>query len=129
MGFLDDLFGKGTEKKVTQAVDDAVVKGKEFSEMAVETGKVAAKVMKEKGKEAKATIQIEKLKYSIGDAVVKSGLPITKNDAKIKPMLDKIEELKKVIKAANSDEIIKKAYKAKTTAKKAKKTTKKSKKK
>ena len=44
-------------------------------------------------------------------------------------MLDKIEELKKVIKAANSDEIIKKAYKAKTTAKKAKKTTKKSKKK
>lgn len=129
MGFLDDVFGKGTEKKVTQAVDEAVVKGKEFSEMAVETGKVAAKVMKEKGKEAKATIQIEKLKYSIGDAVVKSGLPIAKNDAKIKPMLDKIEELKKVIKSVNSNETIKKAYKAKTTAKKAKKTTKKSKKK
>ena len=98
MGFLDDLFGKGTEKQVSKVVDETMEKGREFGEKAVAHGKVMAKVAKEKAIEAKYTLQIEKLKYSIGSEVVKKGLPIAKNDEKIKPMLDKVNVLEKKLK-------------------------------
>lgn len=98
MGFLDNLFGSGTEEKVSKAVDEAVVQGKKLGEKAVKKGKEAAKVAKEKATEAKYKVQIEKLKYSIGNEVVKIGLPIAKNDAKVKPLIDKIHELEKSLK-------------------------------
>lgn len=112
MGFLDDLFGKGTEKQVSKVVDETMEKGREFGEKAVAQGKVMAKVAKEKAIEAKYTLQIEQLKYSIGNEVAKSGLPIAKNDEKIKPLLDKISALEKKLKGD-------KATSGKTTAKKA----------
>ena len=119
MGFLDDLFGSGTEKKVSQVVDETVEKGKELGEKAMAKGKVVAKVAKEKATEAKYKVQIEKLKYSIGNEVVKAGLPITKNDTKIKSLLEKINELEKQVKnvGGKSDKT--------TTKKEAKKGTKK----
>lgn len=98
MGFLDDLFGKGTEKQVSKVVDETMEKGREFGEKAMAQGKVMAKVAKEKAIEAKYTLQIEQLKYSIGNEVVKKGLPIAKNDEKIKPMLDKVSALEKKLK-------------------------------
>lgn len=98
MGFLDDLFGKGTEKQVSKVVDETMEKGREFGEKAMAQGKVMAKVAKEKAIEAKYTLQIEQLKYSIGNEVVKKGLPIAKNDEKIKPMLDKVNVLEKKLK-------------------------------
>lgn len=127
MGFLDDLFGKGTEKQVSKVVDETMEKGREFGEKAMAQGKVMAKVAKEKAIEAKYTLQIEQLKYSIGNEVVKKGLPIAKNDEKIKPMLDKVNVLEKKLKgnktATNSNS-------AKKTAKTSKKqASKKSKKK
>lgn len=128
MGFLDDLFGKGTEKQVSKMVDETMEKGKEFGEKAMAKGKVMAKVAKEKAIEAKYKVEIEKLKYSIGNEVVKSGLPIAKNDAKVKPLLDKISSLEKLLKGSTSKTTAKKT--AKNTAKKAtKKASKKSKKK
>ena len=98
MGFLDDLFGKGTEKQVSKVVDETMEKGREFGEKAMAQGKVMAKAAKEKAIEAKYTLQIEQLKYSIGNEVVKKGLPIAKNDEKIKPMLDKVSVLEKKLK-------------------------------
>lgn len=118
MGFLDDLFGKGTEKQVSKVVDETMEKGREFGEKAVAQGKVMAKVAKEKAIEAKYTLQIEQLKYSIGNEVVKKGLPIAKNDEKIKPLLDKVSVLEKKLKG-NS------AATSKNTAKKPAKTAKK----
>ena len=118
MGFLDDLFGKGTEKQVSKVVDDTMEKGKEFSEKAVAQGKVWAKVAKEKATEAKYTLQIEQLKYSIGSEVIKKGLPIAKNDEKIKPLLDKVRALENKLKGNRT-------VTSKKTAKKAAKTSKK----
>ena len=124
MGFLDDLFGSGTEKKVSKVVDETVAMGKEFGEKVVEQGKVAAKVAKETAYDVKCKAEIETLKYSIGSEVVKRGLPIAKNDAKIKPMLDKIKKLEKGVKENKSQ-----AKSKKTGKKTAKKVTKKAKKK
>lgn len=115
MGFLDDLFGKGTEKQVSKVVDETMEKGREFGEKAMAQGKVMAKVAKEKAIEAKYTLQIEQLKYSIGNEVVKRGLPIAKNDEKIKPLLDKVSVLEKKLKGE-------KTTSSKSTAKKAAKT-------
>ncbi|MBR4313756.1 MAG: hypothetical protein IKP66_02485 [Lachnospiraceae bacterium] len=126
MGFLDDLFGKGTEKQVSKVVDETMEKGREFGEKAMAHGKVMAKVAKEKAIEAKYTLQIEKLKYSIGSEVVKAGLPIAKNDEKIKPLLDKVSVLEKKLKgnsAATSQNTAKKP--AKTAKKQANKKSKK----
>lgn len=127
MGFLDDLFGKGTEKQVSKVVDETMEKGREFGEKAVAQGKVMAKVAKEKAIEAKYTLQIEQLKYSIGNEVVKKGLPIAKNDEKIKPMLDKVNVLEKKLKGNGATAVKKTAKKVAKTSKKS--TSKKSKKK
>ena len=125
MGFLDDLFGAGTEKKVSAVVDETMVKGKEFSEKVVEQGKLAAKAAQEKANEVKCMAEIETLKYSIGSEVVKKGLPIAKNDAKIKPMLDKIKKLEQKAKGSSTKTTKTTKAKAKKTAKKASKKTKK----
>lgn len=127
MGFLDDLFGKGTEKQVSKVVDETMEKGREFGEKAVAQGKVMAKVAKEKAIEAKYTLQIEQLKYSIGNEVVKKGLPIEKNDEKIKPMLDKVSALEQKLKGNGATAVKKTAKKVAKTSKKS--TSKKSKKK
>jgi polyhydroxyalkanoate synthesis regulator phasin len=118
MGFLDDLFGKGTEKQVSKVVDETVEKGREFGEKAMAHGKVMAKVAKEKAIEAKYTLQIEQLKYSIGTEVVKKGLPIAKNDEKIKPLLDKICDLEKKLKGNKTATSSNTAKKPAKTAKK-----------
>ena len=136
MGFLDDLFGNGTEEEVSKVVSETAKKGQEFSKMAVKEGtklanrakSEAEKVVKEAKKktaEAKRKLEIEKLKYTIGDEMVKKGLPAPKSDSKIASLLLKVRELegkaKKQVKKAEKK--VKNAVKTakKSVKKKAKK--------
>ena len=50
MGFLNDMFGHGTEEKVSVVVDETVKKGKAIGKKVVAKGKVAAKNLKLKKK-------------------------------------------------------------------------------
>ena len=59
MGFLDDLFGKGTEEKVSNAVDVTMQKGKVLGKKAIAKGKVVAGAAKEKAEIAKYKVQID----------------------------------------------------------------------
>ena len=104
------LFGilSKDEAKVKKTVDETVAKGKKVGEKVVEKGKEIGKEVLKKGKALSnvAKIQaeiikckglIEKEKYTIGNEVVKTGLPIPKNNEKISVALDKIEAYNKKI--------------------------------
>lgn len=116
------LFGMSSkdEAKVKKTVDETVKKGKKVGEKVVARGKEIGKKVLKKGKELSnvAKIQaeiikckglIEKEKYTIGNEVVKSGLPIPKNNEKINAALDKIEAYNKKILAKQAE--LKKAKK------------------
>ena len=108
------------EKKVKQTVDETVKKGKKVTEKVVAKGKEIGKKVIKKGKELTnvAKIQseilkckgfIEKEKYMIGAEVVKTGLPITKNNEKISAALAKIDGYNKKIAVKTAE--LKKATK------------------
>ena len=91
---------------MSKVVTKTAKKGQELRKKAVEQGKVvakkasvkaksAAKVVKKKTAEAKVKLEIEKLKYSIGNEMVKKGLPAPKGDSKIASMLSQVKKLEK----------------------------------